>query len=261
LIELTNTLTRLIIGISKNNFVRLKNKNPVHGVFVFILLTRHLLQWYDPSIVQICFCSVSVLFNTTIRGEGQEMGRKIIGLAGLPGCGKGTFVRYFRERLGDDVLAISTSSIIRPMLVAQGLPFNRPNCAAIVRALRNESHFGQTWLTDAARRLMDASDASIIILDSVRLESDFRLVVEEKDGIVVYLEATPWNRWQRRRIACEKDGEGELTFDQFKRQDDDPLEHYARDVVINRAHFKINNNGGQDDLTPQLNRLVSSLVA
>lgn len=176
---------------------------------------------------------------------------KVIGLVGQKGGGKGTFVNYLKE--GSSFLYIievlKFSDLLFELLDLISLPSTRENLQKAAQMI--DEKFGEGTFANAIYQRVSGLDADIVILDGVRWPADEKLVRRFDDNVMVYITADPDTRFNRLKARNEKEGEGEMTRDQFDREEEAPNELHISEIG-SRAEFPISNNGSIEELEDQV---------
>src|SRR5258708_748467 len=141
--------------------------------------------------------------------------KMIIGLVGETGSGKGTLIQIFKEIVQPHtVFHASTVGILRETFDLWRITPTKRNLQIL--AIRMDESFGLGTLTRALKHRIDASDATFIIYDCIRWQSDLRLIRSYPQHLIVYVTTKdPKTRWERTRLRGEKEDEKNATFEQF----------------------------------------------
>lgn len=164
------------------------------------------------------------------------MAEVVIALVGPPAAGKSMFVKIVQQLCGPPrVVHCSTGDIVRRILRGVKLPQDRPSCATLVEVLVQE--LGPGLFSSAIKHRIDTSLEPIFIVDSMRLLTDEE-VIDGLPGRVlkVYITAPPEIR-HRRLSERKRDGEEQLSLEQFLRDDQLPTERLIHEIG-RRADFK-----------------------
>ena len=180
--------------------------------------------------------------------------KKIIGLVGEIGGGKGTVVEKLKEILsGQKVAVLKFSGILSDILDILHLEKSRHNLQQL--AIHIDQIYGEGTFANAMKQRILNTDADIVIVDGVRWPADER-VMHELDGIIVYITADQKVRYERVIGRKEKAGEESTTFEEFIEQQTKKNETFIQDIG-SRADFKIENNGSLNELEEQIEIFVN----
>jgi len=101
--------------------------------------------------------------------------------------------------------------------------------------------------------------ADVVIIDSLRLESDVESIRADKNNLIVYIKASPEVRYNRLTKRNEKVGEAEMSFEQFTKE-----EQAATEVLIPKigegADFIINNEGSFKEFESQVDEFYKKYL-
>jgi len=183
--------------------------------------------------------------------------KKIIGLVGEIGSGKGTFVEVLKSVLPHTTIdVVKFSRVLSDILDTLCLDQTRDNLQRLALMLKNT--FGDDVYSEAVRQRILKNDAEIVIVDGIRFPSDISMVRNLPNSYLVYLTADQEVRFNRIIKRNEKIGEGELTFQNFRAQEAAPNESYITEIGAT-ADFAIKNNGGMVDFTRFVQECVAAL--
>ena len=191
-----------------------------------------------------------------------------IGLSGTIAAGKGEVLRIIREKY--NVRYFSLSDELREVLRKLGKEINRDNLISIGNKLRKENGSGYI-----ARRLIEkikemrgkGESPEIVILDSIRNPKEvdeFRNEFGDK-FYLFFIDAPRRMRYERARKR-KREGEGDISFEEFVRQDDEGLGKDQPEWGNNlskcreKADFMITNDGSLEDLKRKVLEIVKSIV-
>jgi dephospho-CoA kinase len=104
------------------------------------------------------------------------------------------------------------------------------------------------------RRLAEIR-ADIIILDGLRKPEEAALI-RKRDGILLYISASPEVRFARRRQDAETTDERGMSWEQFVRQDNLPTEVSIRTVGETMADYRIENNGTVEEFEANIKEFL-----
>ena len=190
------------------------------------------------------------------------MAKHWIALVAIPGAGKGHLVKTVKT--GYPHLKVTTtrySDPLREILVnILGVEMTRKNLQAIGEALRN-AFKDDGLLSRTLKKRMEEIDADIVFLDGLRKPGEAE-VVKQLGGKLVFISASPEQRYRNRKRDPDNVGEDEMTWEEFQQRDRDPAEATIQHVGETMADVVIENNGTEqfdkkigkfiDELCPKL---------
>ena len=178
----------------------------------------------------------------------------IIGIVGEKGAGKETFNIFLQELLPDKTFSVVRfSDTLREMLDVLFIPHTRKNLQDI--AIITNKRFGEGTVTRAVKRKLEKETADIVILDGVRWLTDAEMLRTIKDSILVYITANPQERFERLLKRGDKEGESDMSFEQFEHEEQKHTELFIGQIG-QTADFKIDNNGSFDELKERISQFT-----
>lgn len=182
--------------------------------------------------------------------------KAILGLIGENGSGKETFTNIL-EGLIPNISKdrIRTGDILKEILELLYLPKTRANMQLLAAILRDK--IAPDVLANAAFQRIKASNAEIVILDGMRWPPEVEILKKLPNNFLVYITADPKVRFERLKMRKEKAGEGEMSYEQFLKEEEAPTETLIKTLAQN-ADIKIENNGNLDDLRNQVEVFYSN---
>lgn len=184
----------------------------------------------------------------------------IIAAVAEKGAGKGLFIKIMQKLLpGKKVAAIRFSDIWRGILRLLAKEESRENISGLataIRALFNDDGI----LVGAMERRLAETDADIVILDGLRKEEEIEPLVRKRDGILVYIAASPEVRFARRRTHAETTDERGMSWEQFMHQENLAPEVTIRAIGETMADAAIENNGTVEKFEAQVKSFLDRHV-
>jgi dephospho-CoA kinase len=110
-----------------------------------------------------------------------------------------------------------------------------------------EQGFGEGILTRAQKRILDDSQATFVIYDCIRWQSDMDLVRSYAYHLIVYIAADMEIRWRRVRERKQKRGEEDITLAEFTLLNLRETEKHIKELG-SKADFTIVNKKSLDQL-------------
>ena len=147
----------------------------------------------------------------------------IIGLSGTIAGGKGTVKEILEQKYS--TISFSLSDAIRDEARKRGMDTNRDNLIAIGNELRSKE--GSDALARRISEKVDSSikkDTEIAIVDSIRAPGEIEFLRQKyRDKFLLLFVDAPIKIRYERAVARSREGEHKLSFQEFKRQDDEGL--------------------------------------
>ncbi len=182
----------------------------------------------------------------------------VIGLVGEKGSGKQTFVNFIKEIAPNlNVRQVRFSDILAQTLVLWDIPLTRPNLQNL--AIVMNKTFGMEALANAAKFSMEGDTSDIIILDGIRRESEFNMVNEMENSLIIYITAEKDLRYKRLKLRSEKVGEIDLSYEQFLKEESSPAESEIA-KLSKKADVTIENNQTKDEFKKEIEKIYSNYL-
>lgn len=179
---------------------------------------------------------------------------QIIGLVGEKGSGKDTFANFLKNMTPDQKIAhIRFSDILKKTLKIWDLPFTRSNLQKLAQIL--EDGFGPGTVAHGIEIKIQKTSADIIILDGIRWWPDLELLEKFTDQKLVYITALSELRYGRLKKRAEKEGEAQMTYEQFLEEEKASNELLIPEIGV-KAGTKIVNNGSIEDFGLEVKKFI-----
>lgn len=179
----------------------------------------------------------------------------IIGLTGPKLSGKGTASNYLQEHHG--AKAFSMSGILTDIVNRLYLPNSRANLIGIVTDLR--ARFGEDILARVLQRDIEEYQKKypeqLIVIDGIRMPSEVELFSQLPDFTLVYIDAPIEQRYNRATKRGEKEGETEMTFEEFQAEEKAATESHM-EMLQQSAHTVVVNGATIEDLYASLEGVI-----
>lgn len=170
----------------------------------------------------------------------------VIATVAEKGGGKGLFIQIVQKMLPEKrVISVRFSDVWREIVRLLGQEESRENISQLATAVR-AAFKNDGILVNAMQRRLEGIDADIIILDGLRKAAEIEPLVRSRDGILVYIAASPEVRFERRRQHAETTDEQGMTWEQFMRQEQIPSETTIREIGERIADDRIDNNNSAE---------------
>lgn len=175
--------------------------------------------------------------------------KKIIGLLGRIGSGKGTVAKYLRDIRGYPV--ISLGDLVREETRKSGLTVSRKNAIMISKKrTKNNPYY---WLDKAVKRIKK-KEWDKVIIDGLRYPSDISYLKKEfPKMILISVTAKPELRYKRMKLR-RRPGFPK-TYEEFIEEEKAEEKNFRISKALNKADYKISNNSTKDELLENIKRL------
>ncbi len=178
----------------------------------------------------------------------------IIGLAGKIAAGKGTLTAYLQKQYGASAYRFST--MLRDVLNRLYLPINRQNMQKLSTLLRQ--NFGEDLMAKVIAEDVKQDNHQIIVVDGVRRLADIKYLKRLDGFYLVAVETDQKIRYARLVKRAENEGDVGKSYEQFLEEEQKEAERQIPEVM-SKSDYKVENNGGYDELYKQVDSLISKL--
>ncbi|MEK7099064.1 MAG: hypothetical protein AAB916_00935 [Patescibacteria group bacterium] len=184
----------------------------------------------------------------------------IIATVAEKGGGKGLFISLVQKLLPERrVVSVRFSDIWREIVRLLGQEESRENISQLATAVR-AAFKNEGILVHAMQKRLAKTDADIIILDGLRKAEEMEPLVRNREGVLVYITASPETRFARRREHAETTDEQGMTWEQFMR-----LENLAPEVTIRHigetmADITLENNGTVEEFETRVATFLTERI-
>ncbi|MFA5954576.1 MAG: AAA family ATPase [Patescibacteria group bacterium] len=188
----------------------------------------------------------------------KKLQKKVIGLTGPKGSGKGTVARYFAQHYGAST--ISGSDLLNEMLAVVGIERTRVNQINLVQALRKT--FGSDVLgraAQAALRRLPPNKQRLVVIDNIRPREDWDPWRSKTNTVLIAITAKPKIRFERLRKRGKTKEEKTLTYARFLNEEALPTETKTIQKTSRLANFTIDANGSRKNVYQQIDRIAAKL--
>lgn len=177
--------------------------------------------------------------------------KKIFGIAGEMGAGKGTVAEYLQKNFGASKRAFSDS--LKDVADRMHLEKNRENLQKISTMFRENFH--GDILSEVVFQDAKNDKADIVTIDGVRRKADIEFFKDIAGFKLVYVEADIKTRYERIIQRGEKSDDNSKTFEEFEK---DHLREAEKEIVSLKkiADFVIDNNGSFEELYKQVDEII-----
>lgn len=181
--------------------------------------------------------------------------KRIIGLVGKQGSGKGTVANILQEKYGAKLFRFS--AILGDVLDRIAVEKTRDNLIALSEALRKT--FGEDVLAYAIERDAATSDADLVVVDGIRRVEDLAALEPLPQFRLVKVEAPIKTRFQRSKARGEKTGESDMSWEEFLKVENEAPTEVTIPSVEARAGVAIENDGTREELETKVRDLMEKL--
>jgi len=184
----------------------------------------------------------------------------IIATVAEKGAGKGLFVRIVQKLLpGKKVVSVRFSDVWREILHLLNKEESRENISNLATAIRGLFCDDGILVGAMQKRLTDI-DADVIILDGLRKEEEIRPLVRDRNGLLVYIAASPEVRFGRRRERAETTDEAGMSWEQFLHQENIATEITIKHIGETIADAMIENNDTVEEFEKKVAAFLDTFI-
>lgn len=177
----------------------------------------------------------------------------ILGITGERLAGKDTIAEYLVQKYQADHLKYS--HVLDEILEVLDLPITRRNEIDLGLGLRQA--FNEDILWRAMLKRINKSWSAIIAINGIRFKDEFDRV-KDLGGKIIYVTAPQALLFKRSKIRSEKDDDGDLSLEDFKKQDRE-LTEFGIPALGAKADFKVENIGSLEELYKKVDKIVERL--
>ncbi len=178
--------------------------------------------------------------------------KHIIVLVGEIGSGKGTVADYIIEHYNASYHRFS--SMLRDVARRLYLPESRDVLISISEVVRTK--FGEGTLANVMAKDVEFDARELIIVDGARRMADVEYLSKLEGYHLIYITATLETRYERVKNRGEKVDEKNMSFEQFKQDNERSTEVSIREVATH-AEKTLNNDGTLEQLHTQVDALLT----
>lgn len=178
----------------------------------------------------------------------------ILGLTGEKLSGKGTISDYLVEN--HDYKHYRFSKILEDLAERLYLPKTRENLIDVALAMRDK--FGSQILGHVLKKDIEKDCPAGAVVDGIRYWEEYNILTNLEGFHLVYVTAELKNRFERTRTREEKEGESEISFEDFAKQEEGPTEVLIKEIG-EKAEFRIDNDGSFEELYNEVEKIIKKL--
>lgn len=175
----------------------------------------------------------------------------IIGLIGPKLSGKGTIAQYLQERRG--AVVYSMSGVIVDITNRLYLPKTRANIIAAATAMRGA--FGEDVFAQVLKKDIEGAQPALAVIDGIRMPKEVEIFSELPGFTLIYVDAPLRLRYERALGRGEKEGEREMTFEQFANEEHAVTEQNIASLK-QQAQAVMTNEGTKDSLFADIEKII-----
>lgn len=181
------------------------------------------------------------------------MKKTIIGLLGETGSGKDTVAEYLQEEYGAKLMRFAD-----PMKETLSIYFDKLSKAdQSWLYLVFKERFGEDVLSRAMAKRVEDEKSSLIVINGLRMPSDYDFVKKYPDSYVLYITLDQKIRWERVASRGEKTDD-KISFEKFQELDRQETEIHISEVGA-KADKKINNDKDLNYLLGEVDKYMSKI--
>jgi len=181
------------------------------------------------------------------------MKKIIIGLLGETGSGKDTVAEYLKEEYGAKLMRFAD-----PMKETLSIYFDQLSKADQAWLyLVFKERFGEDVLSKAMVKRVEDEKSSLIVINGLRMPSDYDFVKKYPDSYVLYITLDQKIRWERVASRGEKTDD-KISFEKFQELDKQETEVHISEVGA-KADKKINNDKDLNYLLSEVDKYMTEI--
>lgn len=177
----------------------------------------------------------------------------IIGLLGETGSGKDTVAKYLKEKYGAKLMRFADP--IKDTLSIYFDKLSKEDQAWLYLVFKNR--FGEDILSRAMAKRVNDEKSQLIIINGVRMPSDYDFVKKYPDSYILYVTASEKTRWQRVISRGEKSDDN-ITLEKFKELDQAETEVHIPEIGA-KSDRTIHNEKDLNYLLSEADKYMSEL--
>jgi dephospho-CoA kinase len=177
----------------------------------------------------------------------------IIGLLGETGSGKDTVAKYLKEKYGAKLMRFADP--IKDTLSIYFDKLSKEDQAWLYLVFKNR--FGEDILSKAMAKRVNDEKSQLIVINGVRMPSDYDFVKKYPDSQVLYITASEDTRWQRVTSRGEKSDDN-IAIDKFRKLDQEETEIHVPEIGT-RADKTIHNEKDLEYLLNEVDGYMADL--
>jgi len=181
------------------------------------------------------------------------MKKIIIGLVGETGSGKDTVADYLEKEY--DAKLMRFADPIKDTLSIYFDKLSKEDQAWLYSVFKDR--FGANILSRAMRKKVQDSKDKLIIINGVRMPSDYEFIREFDNSKILYITASERTRWQRVTGRGEK-SDDDIPFEAFQALDKKETETHVSEIGV-KADRTINNEKDLAYLLGEVDKFMAEL--
>jgi len=178
----------------------------------------------------------------------------ILGLVGELGAGKTCASNHIIKKYKTGYHQYS--NILRDTADLLYLEHSRKNLQKISSALRQT--LGEDVLAKVITKSVVNDKRKIVIVDGIRRFPDIKYLRKLPNFYLIYVTADLDLRYQRTKKRKEKPEDDKISFNEFKKHQENEADNLIK-IVAKKADFKIINNSNYNSYYNQLDKIITKL--
>lgn len=179
----------------------------------------------------------------------------VVGIAGKLASGKGTVAKYLVEHYS--AYKTRSSDPLRATLDIFDIPQSRENLDSLSTFLR--STYGEDTIARAVARVLRENSSAVVIFDGLRRLVDIEAIRSFEHSFFIYVHADQKLRHERCRERNENVGDDVMTFEVFRKKDDEEPQQQI-EALREYADVVIDNNGDLPALMKQIHEQIDTQI-
>ncbi len=181
------------------------------------------------------------------------MKKTIIGLVGETGSGKDTVAEYLRDNYNAKLMRFSDP--LKDTLSIYFDKLSKDDQAWLYEVFRER--FGDDVLSKAIQKRVEDIDAELVIINGLRMPSDYDFMQRFPDSKVLYVTVPSKLRWKRVTGRGEKTDD-DISFEAFQELDTRSTEVHIPEIG-SKADWRINNTQDLEYLLLEADKIMQEV--
>ena len=182
------------------------------------------------------------------------MTKRILGLVGQAGCGKGTMADLLTKEY--HAAYFRFSNVLADVLKRLSLEKTRENLSKLSTLLRQQ--FGEDLLSYVVEKDAMQATEELVVIDGIRRPEDIVGLEPSPHFKLIAIDAEPSLRFERMKRRGEKASEASMTWEQFLAEEQLETEITIPGVMA-RAAVTLANNGTKEAFEQRIRSLMHEL--
>lgn len=181
------------------------------------------------------------------------MKKTIVGLVGETGSGKDTVAEYLRDNFGAKLMRFSDP--LKDTLSIYFDKLSKDDQAWLYDVF--QERFGADVLSKAIQKRVEDIDAELVIINGLRMPSDYEFMQRFPDSKILYTTAPSELRWKRVATRGEKTDD-DISFEKFQELDRRSTEVHIPEIG-SKSDWRIDNTQDLEYLLAEADKIMKEV--